>query len=106
MPAEITISFNGGEDVSIDCLWTVEAVAVDLTSYVVTADLTWHGGSLALAEGTGITVTDPGNGLFTIALTEAQSAALPLGNRTSLIVTFVVAGVTTKIGPVKLVRLT
>ncbi len=100
------ITFNGGEDVEITCAWTVDGNAVNLTGYTVTADLAWPGGSLALAVGSGITITDAANGRFTIALDETQSAALLPGNQTQLITTFVKNGVTTKIGPARLRRIT
>ena len=80
----ISLSFVQGDTVNINITWTdVDSVPTDLTGATITSVMKKEYTSGVAATFT-LVPTDLANGLFTLSLTNAQTAALPVRSKSAI----------------------
>ena len=85
LPGELNLDILRGDELSISIDFSV-----DVTGYTVSSNIVSLVDSASIVS-PAVTITDAGNGVVSLALTETQTAALPSGSR-RLFVSWVAPG--------------
>lgn len=81
------IEINIGSDWSIECEWSDEGGAIDITGADITAEITHlHDADDVILSPT-VTIDNAVEGLFTVSLSDAETKAVPEGLTSALKIT-------------------